>query len=98
MRREPLTSVSFQTWASVARWQPSRLASLGISDPYQMTSREKAEVQRLHFLVTAFNAMQPECLPCPGGISSGALSVLPDQLGFLLDDGDGRWINRGAFD
>jgi hypothetical protein len=42
--------------------------------------------------------MQPGVFAVSGWDLVGALSVSPDQLGFLLDDGDGRWINRGAFD
>jgi len=73
-------------------------AALSIHDPFDMTASQKSEVQRLHFLVAVFNAMQPGVFALSGWDLVGALPVSPESLGSWMDDGDGRWTNRGAYD
>jgi trehalose synthase len=73
-------------------------AAAGISDPYSMSAAQKADVQRFHVLAATFNAMQPGVFALSGWDLVGALSVPPESLGAWLEDGDGRWMNRGAFD
>ena len=73
-------------------------AGLGIPDPYSMTPSQKSEVQQLHLLAAAFNAMQPGVFALSGWDLVGALPVGPEVLGSWLDDRDYRWMNRGAFD
>jgi trehalose synthase len=73
-------------------------AALQVAEPEHMCPAEKALVQRLHFLAATFNAMQPGVFAISGWDLVGALSVPPQRLGEWLEDGDGRWMNRGAFD
>jgi len=73
-------------------------AALNIHDPFDMTPSQKSEVQRLHFLAATFNAMQPGVFALSGWDLVGALPVSPESLGSWMDDGDGRWTNRGAYD
>jgi trehalose synthase len=72
--------------------------ALKMPDPSNMSSSEKAAVQRLHLLAAAFNAMQPGVFAISGWDLMGNLTVPEESLGSWIDDGDGRWINRGAFD
>ncbi len=73
-------------------------AALGISDPYNMSEPEKAQVRQLHLLAATFNAMQPGVFALSGWDLVGALLVQPEDLGSLMEDEDYRWTNRGAFD
>ena len=73
-------------------------AALGIPDPYNMTPPQKSEVQQLNFLAATFNAMQPGVFAISGWDLVGALPVQPERWGSLMDDGDCRWMNRGAYD
>lgn len=73
-------------------------AALDISSPYNMIPSQKSEVRQLHLLAATFNAMQPGVFALSGWDFVGALPVQPESLGSLMDDGDCRWMNRGAFD
>jgi maltose alpha-D-glucosyltransferase/alpha-amylase len=72
--------------------------ALDVPDPVNMTGSEKTAVQRLHLLAATFNAMQPGVFAISGWDLMGNLTVPESDLGSWMDDGDGRWINRGAFD
>ncbi len=72
--------------------------ALRVPDPKNMTGSDKKAVQRLHLLAAAFNAMQPGVFAISGWDLMGNLTVPESDLGSWMDDGDGRWINRGAFD
>ena len=73
-------------------------AACGISDPYKMTEDQREEVQELHLLAAIFNAMQPGVFALSGWDLVGALPVPPEDVRFLMEDEDYRWMNRGAFD
>lgn len=73
-------------------------AALEIPDSYSMTPSQKSEVQRLHLLSAVYNAMQPGVFAISGWDLVGALAVDEEDLGAIMADRDGRWINRGAFD
>ena len=73
-------------------------AILEVPDAYHMTPSQKSAVQQLHLLAASFNAMQPGVFALSGWDIVGALLVDPQTLGSWLDDRDGRWMNRGAYD
>jgi trehalose synthase len=73
-------------------------AACGISDPYHMTSIQADAVRQLHLLAAVFNAMQPGVFALSGWDLVGALPVSSHDVESLLEDGDYRWLNRGAFD
>jgi trehalose synthase len=73
-------------------------AACGITDPYNMTTEQREEVQELHLLAAVFNAMQPGVFALSGWDLVGALPVPPEDVRFLMEDEDYRWMNRGAFD
>lgn len=73
-------------------------AACGISDPYEMTREQQEDVKELHLLAAAFNAMQPGVFALSGWDLVGALPVPADDVRFLMEDEDYRWMNRGGFD
>jgi trehalose synthase len=73
-------------------------AALGISDLSALDDAQKALIQRVHLLLVMYNAFQPGVFALSGWDLVGALPLPPEQLGNLLDDGDTRWIERGAYD
>lgn len=73
-------------------------AATGVTNPYDMTSEEKALVRKAHVLLTLYNAMQPGVLAVSGWDFVGALPLRPDCVAGLIADGDNRWLNRGAYD
>lgn len=73
-------------------------AALGISDLGALDDAQKALIQRVHLLLVMYNAFQPGVFALSGWDLVGALPLPPEQLGNLLDDGDTRWIERGAYD
>ena len=72
--------------------------ALRITDHGNMSSEEKAAVQQLHLLATAYNALQPGVFAISGWDLMGSSTVPEQELGRWMADGDRRWINRGAFD
>jgi trehalose synthase len=73
-------------------------AALGISDLTHLTPEQRAQIQRAHLLLAAFNALQPGVFALSGWDLVGALTLPPASVQPLLADGDTRWINRGAYD
>jgi trehalose synthase len=73
-------------------------ACCGVPDPHQMTTEEKDEVQKVHFLAAFFNAMQPGVFALSGWDLVGALPLPAEDVRPWLEDNDFRWMNRGAFD
>jgi trehalose synthase len=73
-------------------------ASLKIKDIYNMTEKEKEKVKKAHLLLAFFNAMQPGVFALSGWDLVGALPLEKKQIPSLLEDGDTRWLNRGAYD
>ena len=45
-----------------------------------------------------FNALQPGVFALSGWDLTGSLTIDPKEIPELLEDGDTRWINRGAYD
>lgn len=74
-------------------------SSLGLRDigPNLSTSQVD-KIKQIHLLLVMFNAMQPGVFALSGWDLSGALTVDPSEIADLLDEGDTRWINRGAYD
>jgi trehalose synthase len=73
-------------------------AALEVNNPNKMSALEQSAVQNLHFLAAAFNAMLPGVFALSGWDMVGALLVDEESLGSWMDDRDGRWMNRGAYD
>jgi trehalose synthase len=80
------------TMASVAA------AALGIRDLDRLTEQQVQQIQQLHLLLAMYNAFQPGVFALSGWDLVGALPVAHDRVAHLVDDGDTRWINRGAYD
>ena len=79
-------------------------AALGIRDLTQAFAH-RAEIQKGHLLLAAYDALQPGVFALSGWDLVGALPLEPDKLNqipreFLGEPGkeDFRWVNRGAFD
>lgn len=73
-------------------------AALGIRDLEAISPAEIRQIQRLHLLLVMFNAMQPGVFALSGWDLIGALPLEPAQVEHLMQDGDTRWIHRGAYD
>ncbi|WP_312956501.1 maltose alpha-D-glucosyltransferase [Pseudomonas songnenensis] len=73
-------------------------AALNIRDLDAIGPAEVEQIQRLHILLVMFNAMQPGVFALSGWDLVGALPLPAEQVEHLMDDGDTRWINRGAYD
>lgn len=73
-------------------------AALGIRDLTALTDAQKAQIQRLHLLLAAYNALQPGVFALSGWDLVGALPLPFAQVAHLAGDGDSRWINRGGYD
>jgi len=73
-------------------------AKLGISDLRTITDEQVAEATELHLLLAMFNAFQPGVFALSGWDLCGVLTIDPTQIANLLEDGDTRWIGRGAYD
>ena len=80
------------TTASVAT------AALGVRDLETLTPDDIEQVRRAHLLLAMYNALQPGVFALSGWDLLGVLPVSAAQLGPLLEDGDTRWIHRGAHD
>ncbi|HEU64302.1 MAG TPA: maltose alpha-D-glucosyltransferase [Chlamydiae bacterium] len=72
--------------------------ALGYKDFYNMTEDQKLLVQKAHQLLTFYNAMQPGIFMISGWDLVGAYPLKVSQIKELLEDGDCRWTNRGAYD
>lgn len=73
-------------------------ATLGIGDLTQITQEQKRQIQRAHLLLAMYNAFQPGVFALSGWDLVGALPLPREQVATRVDDGDTRWINRGAYD
>jgi trehalose synthase len=72
--------------------------ALGVQDPYNANADQVALIQRGHQLVAHANAMQPGVFAMSAWDLVGALPVPKASVADRLQDGDFRWINRGAVD
>jgi len=73
-------------------------AALGIRDLDAITEADIQQIQHIHLLLVMFNAMQPGVFALSGWDLVGALPLPADQVQHLMEDGDTRWIHRGAYD
>jgi trehalose synthase len=73
-------------------------AALGIRDLDTITDADVLKIQHIHLLLVMFNAMQPGVFALSGWDLVGALTLPAEQVQHLMQDGDTRWIHRGAYD
>ncbi|WP_219063130.1 maltose alpha-D-glucosyltransferase [Pseudomonas sp. UMAB-08] len=73
-------------------------AALGIRDLEAITDADIQQIQHIHLLLVMYNAMQPGVFALSGWDLVGALTLPAEQVQHLMQDGDTRWIHRGAYD
>ncbi|MDE1164014.1 MAG: maltose alpha-D-glucosyltransferase [Pseudomonas sp.] len=73
-------------------------AALGIRDLDAITEADVRQIQHIHILLVMYNAMQPGVFALSGWDLVGALPLPAEQVAHLMQDGDTRWIHRGAYD
>ncbi|WP_122315296.1 maltose alpha-D-glucosyltransferase [Pseudomonas cichorii] len=73
-------------------------AALGIRDLDSITAADIQQIQHIHLLLVMYNAMQPGVFALSGWDLVGALPLPAEQVQHLMQDGDTRWIHRGAYD
>lgn len=71
---------------------------LGYKDVTHLSDEQSSMIKRLHLLLAMFNAWQPGVFALSGWDMVGAMTIEPEKISKLLEDGDTRWINRGAYD
>lgn len=73
-------------------------ATLKYTDIYNLSTDQVATITRAHLLLASFNALQPGVFALSGWDLSGALPLPATKIKELLETGDTRWLNRGAYD
>ncbi|WP_024643395.1 maltose alpha-D-glucosyltransferase [Pseudomonas syringae] len=73
-------------------------AALGIRDLNDITDADIQQIQHIHLLLVMYNAMQPGVFALSGWDMVGALTLPAEQVEHLMQDGDTRWVHRGAYD
>ncbi|MEL4359339.1 MULTISPECIES: maltose alpha-D-glucosyltransferase [unclassified Luteococcus] len=73
-------------------------ASLGITDLTQITEADVKRITQAHLLLCMYNAWQPGVFALSGWDLVGALPLAREQVQKLIDTGDTRWLERGAYD
>ncbi len=73
-------------------------AALGIRDLASITPEQRDLIQRVHLLLVMYNAFQPGVFALSGWDLTGALPLPTEAVAHLMEDGDTRWIERGAYD
>jgi trehalose synthase len=73
-------------------------AALGYEDIRALSAQQVATIKKAHLLLVMYNAFQPGVFALSGWDLVGALPLEPDQVAHLMEDGDTRWIARGAYD
>ena len=73
-------------------------AALGIRDLEAITPADIQQIRQIHLLLVMYNAMQPGVFALSGWDLVGALPLAADDVAHLMQDGDTRWIHRGAYD
>lgn len=71
--------------------------ALGYSDLSKLSLQDVNMIRDGHLLMAMFNALQPGVYALSGWDLSGALTLNKEDVKHLLEDGDTRWINRGAY-
>ena len=72
--------------------------SLDFPDIQKLTDEQVEQIKNAHLLLAMFNALQPGVFALSGWDLVGALTLDRKQVGWLLGDGDTRWIHRSAYD
>ncbi|MEL4504315.1 maltose alpha-D-glucosyltransferase [Luteococcus sp. H138] len=73
-------------------------ASLGITDLDEITEADVKRITNAHLLLCMYNAWQPGVFALSGWDLVGALPLPREQVSKLIESGDTRWIERGAYD
>jgi len=73
-------------------------AALGIRDLEAITAADIQQIRQIHLLLVMYNAMQPGVFALSGWDLVGALPLAAEEVEHLTQDGDTRWIHRGAYD
>ena len=73
-------------------------ATLGITNLSTIGDADTARIMRVHLLLAMFNALQPGVFALSGWDLCGMLTLPPDDVSELLEQGDTRWISRAAHD
>ncbi|WP_116866773.1 maltose alpha-D-glucosyltransferase [Pseudomonas syringae] len=73
-------------------------AALGIRDLNTINDADIQQIQHIHLLLVMYNAMQPGVFALSGWDLVGALTLPAEQVDHLMQDGDTRWVHRGAYD
>ncbi|MBN2979650.1 trehalose synthase [Pseudomonas fluorescens] len=73
-------------------------AALGIRDLDAITPADIQQIRQIHLLLVMYNAMQPGVFALSGWDLVGALPLAAQDVAHLMQDGDTRWIHRGAYD
>lgn len=73
-------------------------ASLGVKDISQLSPQQIEQIQQVHLLAAAFNALQGGVFLLSGWDLVGALPIPAASVQDLVADNDYRWINRGGYD
>ncbi|SET26540.1 trehalose synthase [Pseudomonas sp. NFR09] len=73
-------------------------AALGIRDLDAITQADIQQIRQIHLLLVMYNAMQPGVFALSGWDLVGALPLAAEEVEHLMQDGDTRWIHRGAYD
>lgn len=73
-------------------------AALGIRDLSEITEEQRRLIRKVHLLLVMYNAFQPGVFALSGWDLVGALPLPASAVEHLMDDGDTRWIERGAYD
>jgi trehalose synthase len=73
-------------------------ASLGFTSIAKLTAGQAEQIKQAHLLLAMFNALQPGVFALSGWDLVGALTLDRKQVGWLLNEGDTRWIHRSAYD
>lgn len=73
-------------------------AVLGIKNVESVTTQDIESIKKVHLLLTMFNTLQPGVFALSGWDLCGSWTLDRAQIPELLEDGDTRWINRGAHD
>jgi trehalose synthase len=72
--------------------------SLGYKDVTNLSQDNVDKISDAHLLLCMFNALQPGVFAISGWDLVGSLTLPKTLVADLLNDGDTRWINRGAYD
>ena len=73
-------------------------AALGIEDISELDDEQRELIKRGHLLLVMYNAFQPGIFALSGWDLVGALPLPAESVAHLMEEGDTRWINRGAYD